>query len=43
MTRTNGTTTAVAWTEPRTATVEALPRPTTQRWQPLRLGLVDLF
>ena len=22
---------------------DALPRPTTQRWQPLRIGLVDLF
>ncbi|OMH23081.1 TIGR02680 family protein [Tersicoccus phoenicis] len=24
-------------------TTDALPRPTTERWQPLRLGLVDLF
>lgn len=43
MTGTNGMTTAVAWTEPRAAPVEALPHPTTHRWQPLRLGLVDLF
>lgn len=23
--------------------MDELPRPTTERWQPLRLGLVDLF
>jgi uncharacterized protein (TIGR02680 family) len=32
-----------AWLAPETAHDEALPRPTTDRWQPLRLGLVDLF
>ncbi|MDN5854620.1 MAG: TIGR02680 family protein, partial [Actinomycetia bacterium] len=32
-----------SWIEPRTSGVDALPHPTTERWQPLRLGLVDLF
>ena len=32
-----------AWTTPREAPADALPAPTTERWQPLRLGLVDLF
>lgn len=31
------------WIAPRGAAAEAWPRPATQRWQPLRLGLVDLF
>lgn len=39
----NGTTTETPWLEPGTAPADALPRPNTQRWQPLRLGLVDLF
>lgn len=34
---------AAAWIAPHSAGPEALPRPTTERWQPLRLGLVDLF
>src|SRR5690625_2984343 len=29
--------------EHATVTGNALPRPTSDRWQPLRLGLVDLF
>lgn len=32
-----------AWLDPSTAPVDALPAPRTERWQPLRLGLVDLF
>jgi len=33
----------LAWTAPRSAPADAWPHPTTERWQPLRLGLVDLF
>ncbi len=32
-----------SWLEPGSAPAEALPRPTRERWQPLRLGLVDLY
>lgn len=32
-----------AWLSPAQAPEAALPIPTTERWQPLRLGLVDLF
>ncbi|HET6563035.1 MAG TPA: TIGR02680 family protein [Marmoricola sp.] len=40
MTTTQG---APAWSVPHGADPDALPHPTTERWQPLRLGLVDLF
>lgn len=32
-----------AWLAPEQASYDALPHPNTDRWQPLRLGLVDLF
>ncbi|MDP9821672.1 TIGR02680 family protein [Nocardioides massiliensis] len=32
-----------AWLTPQDADVDRLPQPSTLRWQPLRLGLVDLF
>jgi len=32
-----------AWLASATALADSLPHPTTERWQPLRLGLVDLF
>lgn len=32
-----------AWLTPATADADGLPHPVTERWQPLRLGLVDLF
>ncbi|GAB7004677.1 TIGR02680 family protein [Nocardioides sp. AN3] len=31
------------WLAPSRASAELLPQPTTERWQPLRLGLVDMF
>ncbi len=34
---------APAWTVPHGASPDTLPHPTTERWQPLRLGLVDMF
>jgi len=40
MTSPNGT---QAWLRPQGAGSDALPRPSTERWQPLRIGLVDLF
>ena len=40
MTSTEG---APAWTVPHDASPDTLPHPTTERWQPLRLGLVDMF
>ena len=40
MTSPNGT---QAWLRPQDAGSEALPHPSTERWQPLRIGLVDLF
>lgn len=32
-----------AWLRPQHAGSDALPHPSTERWQPLRIGLVDLF
>src|SRR6188474_3374023 len=40
MTSTHG---APAWILPQDVDPDALPHPSTERWQPLRLGLVDLF
>jgi len=37
------TTSGDGWLDPATAGPDTLPHPTTARWQPLRLGLVDLF
>src|SRR3954453_15038987 len=34
---------APAWTVLHGTRPDALPHPTTERWQPLRLGLVDMF
>jgi len=43
MTHTDKSPLELAWTAPRGAPADAWPSPTTERWQPLRLGLVDLF
>lgn len=45
MTRTGATarTADAAWVAPDPAATDEFPHPTTTRWQPLRLGLVDLF
>src|SRR3954468_4478249 len=40
MTSTQG---APAWTVLHGVSPDALPHPTTERWQPLRLGVVDMF
>ena len=34
---------APGWTVPHGASTDTLPHPTTERWQPMRLGLVDMF
>jgi len=38
-----GTAPESTWLQPGSAPVSALPHPTSERWQPLRLGLVDLY
>lgn len=43
MTSTDGSIVDLAWIRPHSAPTDALPHPTRTRWQPLRLGLVDLF